>query len=138
MRDAAALRTALDAHASAVLGATWRLADDLMVKYADGGLTTRRPDGSTASVDLGYPKEWLDAVGFADGPTRVGLLPGGATWGEAGLDPNAHGGGAAAQVAAQQEEPVAAATRLGGGAQQQAGGKRRWAGYSSRWRSSRG
>ena len=125
VRDAAALRTALDAHAAAVLGATWRLADDLMVKYADGGLTTRRPDGSTASVDLGYTKEWLDAVGFADGPTRVGLLPGGATWGEAGLDPNAHGGAAAAavQVAAQQQaEPAAAATRLGGGAQQQAGG----------------
>ena len=51
VRDAAALRTALDAHASAVLGATWRLADDLMVKYADGGLTTRRPDGSYVRFD---------------------------------------------------------------------------------------
>ena len=129
VRDAAALRTALDAHAAAVLGATWRLADDLMVKYADGGLTTRRPDGSTASVDLGYTKEWLDAVGFADGPTRVGLLPGGATWGEAGLDPNAHGGAAAAAV------QVAAASGAGGGGgdaarrrRAAAGGRRRRAG----------
>ena len=63
-------------------------------------------------------------MGFADGPTRVGLLPGGATWGEAGLDPNAHGAAARrCRWRRSRAEPVAAAaTRLGGGAQQQAGG----------------
>ena len=31
-----ALKKALDDHAADVLGATWKLADDLMIKYADG------------------------------------------------------------------------------------------------------
>jgi hypothetical protein len=61
-------KQALDAHAARVLAAAWRLADDLMVKYADGGLTTMGADGvSPRSVDLSYPSDWLARVGYGDG-----------------------------------------------------------------------
>ena len=67
------IKSTLDALAAEVLAATWQLCDDLMVKYADGGVTTAQLDGSAASKDLGYPAEWLSAVGFAGGPPRLGL-----------------------------------------------------------------
>jgi len=75
-----AIQHVLDSHATNVLAATWDLADALMVKYADGGLTTMRPDGSPESNQLGYPSEWLAKVGFHDGE-RIPSLPGGETWG---------------------------------------------------------
>lgn len=54
----------MDAHAAGVLNATWSLADQLMVKFANGGLTTGlRPDGSVESVNLGYPWWWYALVG---------------------------------------------------------------------------
>ena len=70
--DAAAIKSALDAHADAVLAATWQLSDDLMVKFADGGRTVAQPDGTPAAVDLGYSASWLAQAGFADGPVRLG------------------------------------------------------------------
>ena len=61
-------KQALDAHAARVLAAAWRLADELMVKYADGGLTSLGADGgSPRSVDLSYPSDWLARVGYGDG-----------------------------------------------------------------------
>jgi dipeptidase len=42
----------------------WELADYLVVKYNDGYINT-----PTSSRSVGYPKEWLDAVGY--GKTRI-------------------------------------------------------------------
>ena len=73
---AADLKTKLDAHAEAVLAGTWRLADDLMVSYADGGFTASTPNGAPQSEQIGYPAPWLKAVGFDSGPNiRLGTLP---------------------------------------------------------------
>ncbi len=69
--SAAALKQRLDQHAESVLDAWWQLSDDLMVKYADGGRTVPRPDGSVISTPLGYPKGWLQQVNFTGGPSRL-------------------------------------------------------------------
>lgn len=53
------------AHGQAVLDAWWKLADTLMVKYADGWYT---PDVKHIGEGVGYPKWWLEAVGYANGP----------------------------------------------------------------------
>jgi hypothetical protein len=80
------MNAALVAHASEVLASTWQLADDLMVKYADGGLTLAGADGAPVSVQLGYPPAWLRAVGFEESPNvrlcgpaafAMACLPGG-------------------------------------------------------------
>ena len=56
-------------HADAARDAWWRLADALMVKFADGFVSRTQKDGSiTPGVAEGYPDWWLDAAGFADGP----------------------------------------------------------------------
>ena len=69
------IKRAIDAFAEQVLASTWRLCDELMVKYADGGLTSPPlPDSTIASHDLGYSAEWLHAAGFTKGaPVRMGL-----------------------------------------------------------------
>jgi len=66
------IRQRLGEHAQAVLGAWWTLSDDLMVKYADGDLTTAQPDGSVVSLPMGYPAQWLQQVNFTHGPARLG------------------------------------------------------------------
>ena len=68
------IKQALDAHAAAVLKATWQLADDLMLKYADGGRTTPQPDYTVNCEPLGYPASWLrdKEVNFTSGPERLG------------------------------------------------------------------
>lgn len=76
----ASIKKALDAHAAGVRADYWQLADDLMVKYADGGLTKPLPDGSATSVNLGYPTAWLNdkAVNFRAGerlPDPAGFGP---------------------------------------------------------------
>ena len=67
------IRQLLAGHASDVLAATWQLADDLMVKYADGQLTTPQPDGSVVCAQLGYPEDWLKSpeVNYTKGPKRL-------------------------------------------------------------------
>jgi len=87
---ASRIKPLLDAHSAEVLAATWKLADDLMVKYADGYLTLPQKDGSTVSKPLGYPTQWLEAVGFTEGnerlPGPVGdALPGGKPDGKVAL-----------------------------------------------------
>ena len=72
--DGPTIKRVLDALAEQLLAATWQLSDDLMVKYADGGLTAPPlPDSSISSHDLGYSAEWLRASGFTKGPHRMGL-----------------------------------------------------------------
>lgn len=70
----AQIRSALMGHAADVLAATWQLADDLMVRYADGQLTTPQPDGSVECAQLGYPEWWLKSkeVNYTKGPERLG------------------------------------------------------------------
>lgn len=77
------LEQRLASHAASVLEAWWQLADDLMLKYADGDLTVAQPDGSVVSTPLGYPAEWLGAVNFTRGPPR---LPPPAGFDEEGAD----------------------------------------------------
>ena len=72
--DGSTIKKRLDALAEQVLAATWQLSDELMVKFADGGLTADPlPDGTISSHDLGYPAAWLRAAGFTAGPHRMGL-----------------------------------------------------------------
>ena len=70
---AAQLKSILDAHANDVLLGTWALADALMLKFADGVVTTARADGSVDTAPIGYPAAWLRQkdVGFMDGPVRL-------------------------------------------------------------------
>lgn len=72
-RDPAGAKLALDRHAAAVLASQWQLADDLMLKWADGQLTVPKPDGSVECSPLGYPKAWLTdkEVNFTSGPARL-------------------------------------------------------------------
>jgi len=77
------IKKLLDAHAETILSTTWELTDALMVKYADGGLTTANTDGTGTSIKIGYPTEWLTAITGASAFTvpKVGELPGGADYG---------------------------------------------------------
>ena len=69
----AQMKKQLDAHVERLVAAYWALADDLIVKFADGGLTLAHPDGTVTATNLGYPSSWLgsDAVNFKSGPTRL-------------------------------------------------------------------
>ena len=72
--DGPTIKKVLDALAEQVLAATWQLSDELMVKYADGGLTAPPlPDSTIPSHDLGYSAAWLRTAGFTKGPQRMGL-----------------------------------------------------------------
>ena len=72
--DGPTIKKMLDTLAEQVLVATWQLSDELMVKYADGGLTAPPlPDSTIPSHDLGYSAAWLRTAGFTKGPTRMGL-----------------------------------------------------------------
>jgi len=62
------LNAAYAKHATRVVEAFWAMPDKLMQKYADGWLE----DGST----LGYPAEWLRAVGYQNGPPQPPAEPG--------------------------------------------------------------
>mmetsp|Transcript_3767 Transcript_3767/g.5048 ORF Transcript_3767/g.5048 Transcript_3767/m.5048 type:complete len:609 (-) Transcript_3767:738-2564(-) len=59
-------------HAQLVVKAMRFLFDRLMLKYADGGITYANPDGTVNSKDTGYDHEWLENVGFSNGPERRG------------------------------------------------------------------
>ena len=53
--DVATVKHALDEHSAAVLAGYWRMADQLILKFADGGLTTPLPDGTVDTEELGFP-----------------------------------------------------------------------------------
>jgi len=55
----------LQAHAAKVFTRYWDLVWDLMGKYQDGYVVTHDASGAPNSVAVGYPKWWLDAVGFS-------------------------------------------------------------------------
>jgi len=42
-----------------------------MGKYADGGIATVTEANAVVASNVGYPTEWLQAVGFAEGPSRI-------------------------------------------------------------------
>merc|ERR1712086_399512 len=58
----------LTAHANSVISAWWELADDLMMKYADGFFQ----EGESLGEPLGYDTWWLKAVGYENGPPPIG------------------------------------------------------------------
>lgn len=60
--------------ATEVVAAWWKLADDLMFKYADGFVS----DESRFGKSVGYPKWWLDEVGYSktEGVTAAGAATG--------------------------------------------------------------
>ena len=64
---AAAVRQQSFAHAERVLKNWWQLADMLMLKFADGYVTT----ADSIGVPTGYPAWFLNATGFHDGPKRI-------------------------------------------------------------------
>jgi dipeptidase len=61
------ITTDLTAHADSVISAWWQLADDLMMKYADGFFQ----EGDSYGEALGYDTWWLKAVGYENGPPPV-------------------------------------------------------------------
>ena len=69
----ASIKQLLDRHVEEIVAAYWQLADDLMVKFADGGLTEPQADGTVTTRDLGYPSHWLNSkeVEFTEGPARL-------------------------------------------------------------------
>merc|ERR1711920_791202 len=62
--DHEALERAVLTHADAAAHAWNELAEQLLAKYANGFLNT--PAGNYQV--LGYPREWLHAVGYQNGP----------------------------------------------------------------------
>jgi dipeptidase len=52
-------------NAEKVVRTWWAFADELVAKYDDGYVSI---PGDRAN-EVGYPEEWRDAVGYADGPT---------------------------------------------------------------------
>jgi len=68
--NATHLTASLVAHADAVLADWWQLADELMVKFADGYVTTNMGPVDV-SVSPGYPAWWLKEVGYQSGPPPV-------------------------------------------------------------------
>jgi hypothetical protein len=48
-----------------IVEAWWKLSEYLIVRYNDGFINEK---GNMAQP-TGYPKEWLDETGWADGPT---------------------------------------------------------------------
>ena len=61
------LTALVTAHAEAVKEAWWRLADTLMVQYADGFLSMPGQKGGPGAP-VGYPAWWLKKVGWREGP----------------------------------------------------------------------
>jgi len=73
--DLAALEKMVLSHADAAAIAWNELAEKLLAKYANGYLNT--PDGNYEA--LGYPRKWLEAVGYKDGPPNPPSLSKGLT-----------------------------------------------------------
>lgn len=59
-------------NADSIVKSLWSLSDELMFRYADGfrnfAQAEINQDGGETFEILGYPKWWLEAVGFKDGP----------------------------------------------------------------------
>lgn len=68
--NATQLTATLVHHAEDVLADWWQLADALMLKYADGFITTNMGPVD-AAVAPGYPAWWLKQVGYQSGPPPV-------------------------------------------------------------------
>ncbi|EDQ88830.1 uncharacterized protein MONBRDRAFT_25939 [Monosiga brevicollis MX1] len=68
--DVANLTTASLALTQRVVAKWWELADDLMVKYADGWVTVNLGPVDAAAPP-GYPAWWLKQVGYPEGPPPV-------------------------------------------------------------------
>lgn len=67
-----------NANADSVVDEWWSLADELITKYDDGYVNE-----PTIAQEVGYPREWLDQVGYADGPMTY--KPGGGLCGAGSL-----------------------------------------------------
>ncbi len=69
------LTTYTNASANRVVDAYWKLASQLVGRYADGYVYS---DETHRGSSVGYPQEWLDAVGFGLStiPPAEGLVPG--------------------------------------------------------------
>ena len=65
--SAAEIRERQFANGQKVVDTWWKLADQLMIKWADGYKTTVGAIG----VPQGYDAEWLNVTGFHDGPHRI-------------------------------------------------------------------
>jgi len=63
--DMRAIDTAYQGNIATVVEKLWSLSDELLFKYASGFVNTL-PDGMSKTV--GYPKWWLEKVGYSDGP----------------------------------------------------------------------
>eukprot|EP00730_Choanoeca_flexa_P017207 TRINITY_DN8254_c0_g1_i1.p1 TRINITY_DN8254_c0_g1~~TRINITY_DN8254_c0_g1_i1.p1 ORF type:complete len:152 (+),score=33.80 TRINITY_DN8254_c0_g1_i1:50-505(+) len=68
--NATRLTEELVRHGNDVIADWWKLADELMVKFADGFVTTNMGTHDMA-VAPGYPAWWLKSVGYAQGPPPV-------------------------------------------------------------------
>ena len=67
--NASALADLANGHAALVVKSWWALADHLVYKYADGNIYSDPSDTSAGkSTPAGYPRWWLEAVGYPDGP----------------------------------------------------------------------
>lgn len=65
--SAAEIRQRQFEHAQKIVDTWWKLADQLMIKWADGYKTTTGAVG----VPQGYDAEWLNVTGFHNGPRRI-------------------------------------------------------------------
>lgn len=68
--DAAALHTQYAANAAKIVSSWWSLSDELLFKYASGFVNE-----PVLSTPVGYPKWWLEEVGYADGPPPPPTVP---------------------------------------------------------------
>lgn len=55
-------------NAEQIVASLWSLSDQIMFKYASGFLNEQPPAAGGMSQTVGYPKWWLEQVGYADGP----------------------------------------------------------------------
>lgn len=69
--DMAAVEEAYLANVDKVVTALWSLSDELMFKYASGFINEQ----GNMSQMVGYPKWWLEAVGYTEGPPPPPTVP---------------------------------------------------------------
>jgi len=59
------VQSAIADNAAKIVDSLWSLSDEIVFKYASGFVNEH---GGKMSQMVGYPKWWLDAVGYAEGP----------------------------------------------------------------------